>query len=65
MKKLTKEEQKDKAWGAYTVIENMAQEAYNAKVDTLSKTYCATIDTAREIYLSKLREIDKQIEEKL
>jgi len=60
MKKLTKREQKEKAWEAYEAIQAPAWKAYQAIEAPAWKAYQAIKDPAWKAYLAKCDEIEQQ-----
>jgi len=63
MKKLTKEQQKWKAYKAYETAINPAWKAYEAIRDPAYKAYEAIHDPARVKFLAKIDKINAQPEE--
>jgi len=60
MKKLTKQEQKDEAWEAFSAIVNPAKEALDAIVKPAREACQAIEAPAWKAYLAKCDEIEQQ-----
>ncbi len=63
MKKLTKEQRKERAWEEYLKIESPAYEEYEKIRDTAWEEYLKIKKPAWEEYFKKIKEIDDEPEE--